>query len=262
MVIAGFWFTVGAIINCAAQDLAMLYIGRILLGFGVGFANQSVRVIHCLSVLCFCSVSMSLCHSRCCSYVICTVGLLHPSPVTCICHVPSCCCFKSLPADIRGRVLSLTQLAVQYLDGQRLNVANKLCMQQVPLYLSEISPPRWRGTLNLLFQCFCIFGILAAACINYGTVRTYWGWRLSLGLAAVPAVILGLGALTLPDSPNSLIFRGKVEEGRKVLEGYRGGWFMSSFLLFCFSTVVLSCLMHVEAVMMLIFDTFVDCCLQ
>ena len=42
MVIAGFWFTVGAVINCAAQDLGMLYVGRILLGFGVGFANQSV----------------------------------------------------------------------------------------------------------------------------------------------------------------------------------------------------------------------------
>lgn len=42
MVIAGFWFTVGAIINCAAQDLVMLYVGRVLLGFGVGFANQSV----------------------------------------------------------------------------------------------------------------------------------------------------------------------------------------------------------------------------
>lgn len=94
---------------------------------------------------------------------------------------------------------------------------------QVPLYLSEIAPPRWRGTLNLLFQCFTIFGILAAACINYGTVRSHWGWRLSLGLAAVPAMILGLGALLLPDSPNSLVFRGKVEQGRKVLEGYRGG---------------------------------------
>ena len=92
----------------------------------------------------------------------------------------------------------------------------------MPLYLSEIAPPRWRGTLNLLFQCFCIFGILAAACINYGTVRTHWGWRLSLGLAAVPAVVLGVGALFLPDSPNSLVFRGKVEQARKVLEGYRG----------------------------------------
>lgn len=44
MVIAGFWFTVGAAINAGARDLAMLYIGRVLLGFGVGFANQSVSL--------------------------------------------------------------------------------------------------------------------------------------------------------------------------------------------------------------------------
>ena len=44
MVIAGAWFFIGAVINAAAQDLAMLYIGRIFLGFGVGFANQSVRL--------------------------------------------------------------------------------------------------------------------------------------------------------------------------------------------------------------------------
>lgn len=42
MVIAGAWFFIGAVINAAAQDLAMLYLGRIFLGFGVGFANQSV----------------------------------------------------------------------------------------------------------------------------------------------------------------------------------------------------------------------------
>ena len=44
MVIAGAWFFIGAVINAAAQDLPMLYIGRIFLGFGVGFANQSVRL--------------------------------------------------------------------------------------------------------------------------------------------------------------------------------------------------------------------------
>lgn len=40
MLIAGFFFVVGVILNAAAQDLAMLIIGRILLGCGVGFANQ------------------------------------------------------------------------------------------------------------------------------------------------------------------------------------------------------------------------------
>ena len=58
MVIAGFFFTVGAAINAGAQDLAMLYVGRVLLGFGVGFANQSVShpvYVHLVSQNCLVS---------------------------------------------------------------------------------------------------------------------------------------------------------------------------------------------------------------
>lgn len=44
MLIAGVFFIFGTIFNAAAQNLAMLIIGRILLGCGVGFANQ-VRLI-------------------------------------------------------------------------------------------------------------------------------------------------------------------------------------------------------------------------
>ena len=40
MLIAGIFFIIGTILNAAAQDLAMLIIGRIMLGCGVGFANQ------------------------------------------------------------------------------------------------------------------------------------------------------------------------------------------------------------------------------
>lgn len=40
MLIAGVFFNIGVVLNAAAQDLAMLIIGRILLGCGVGFANQ------------------------------------------------------------------------------------------------------------------------------------------------------------------------------------------------------------------------------
>lgn len=42
MLIAGCFFILGVILNAAAQDLAMLIIGRILLGCGVGFANQVI----------------------------------------------------------------------------------------------------------------------------------------------------------------------------------------------------------------------------
>ena len=48
------------------------------------------------------------------------------------------------------------------------------------------------------------------------------GWRLSLGLAAVPAALLSLGGLLLPESPNSLIERGHDSHGRKILTKLRG----------------------------------------
>lgn len=40
MVLGGCTFLIGAAVNGAAQDVAMLIIGRVLLGFGVGFTNQ------------------------------------------------------------------------------------------------------------------------------------------------------------------------------------------------------------------------------
>ena len=39
------------------------------------------------------------------------------------------------------------------------------------------------------------------------------GWRTSLALAAVPALILTFGAIILPETPNSLCERGKVGGG-------------------------------------------------
>ena len=42
------------------------------------------------------------------------------------------------------------------------------------------------------------------------------GWRLSVGLAIVPALILFLGSLLLPDTPNSLAHRGHTKKARQV----------------------------------------------
>nr|CAD1823249.1 unnamed protein product [Ananas comosus var. bracteatus] len=131
----GITFLVGAVINGAAETVFMLILGRILLGIGVGFANQSV-----------------------------------------------------------------------------------------PLYLSEMAPPKLRGMLNIGFQLMITIGILAANLINYATAKIAggWGWRVSLGLAAVPAVVIALGALLLPDTPNSLIERGHAEQARSMLSKIRG----------------------------------------
>lgn len=53
-------------------------------------------------------------------------------------------------------------------------------------------------------------------------IKGGWGWRLSLGLAGIPALLLTVGALLVVDTPNSLIERGRLEEGKAVLRKIRG----------------------------------------
>lgn len=78
--------------------------------------------------------------------------------------------------------------------------------------------------LNIGFQLMITIGIFASNLINYGTssIKASWGWRVSLGLAAVPAIIITIGALVLPDTPNSLIERGHDEEAKEMLRKIRG----------------------------------------
>lgn len=95
--------------------------------------------------------------------------------------------------------------------------------QAVPLYLSEMSPARIRGAVNQLFQFTTCFGILVANMVNYGTDRVHPnGWRISLGLAAVPAILMLIGGLLCPETPNSLVEQGRLQEARRVLERIRG----------------------------------------
>ncbi|XP_052174213.1 hexose carrier protein HEX6-like [Diospyros lotus] len=91
--------------------------------------------------------------------------------------------------------------------------------QSVPLYLSEMAPPRYRGAINNGFQFSVGIGALIANLINYGTekIKAGWGWRISLAMAALPASILTLGALFLPETPNSLIQLSKDREKAKLM---------------------------------------------
>ncbi|GAB4823874.1 hypothetical protein N2152v2_010920 [Parachlorella kessleri] len=133
MGIGGIFFIAGGLVNAFAQDIAMLIVGRVLLGFGVGLGSQVV-----------------------------------------------------------------------------------------PQYLSEVAPFSHRGMLNIGYQLFVTIGILIAGLVNYGVRNWDNGWRLSLGLAAVPGLILLLGAIVLPESPNFLVEKGRTDQGRRILEKLRG----------------------------------------
>ncbi|KAG5006615.1 hypothetical protein JHK82_024557 [Glycine max] len=86
--------------------------------------------------------------------------------------------------------------------------------QAIPLYLSKMAPTHLRGGLNMMFQVATTFGIFTANMINFGTQKIKpWCWRLSLGLAAVPVLLMTTGGIFLPNTPNSLIERGLMEKG-------------------------------------------------
>ncbi len=66
-------------------------------------------------------------------------------------------------------------------------------------------------------QIILTLGIVVAQAINLGTQHIAgYGWRISLACAGIPAIVLTLGGLLLPDTPNSLIDRGREDEGKQV----------------------------------------------
>ncbi|XP_008440694.2 probable polyol transporter 6 [Cucumis melo] len=88
-----------------------------------------------------------------------------------------------------------------------------------PVYAAEISAPSSRGMLTSLPE-FCIsFGILTGYVSNYcfGKMGAKIGWRLMLGVAAIPSLCLALGVLRMPESPRWLVLQGRLKDAREVL---------------------------------------------
>ena len=89
-----------------------------------------------------------------------------------------------------------------------------------PLYISEISPPAYRGRLAGMFQFNIVFGIVIAYLSNAlfaGIGENAWRWMI--GVAAVPSVLYTLMCFGIPESPRWLIVRkGDREAGLKVLK--------------------------------------------
>ncbi|MEH3140083.1 MAG: sugar porter family MFS transporter [Mycobacterium kyogaense] len=97
-----------------------------------------------------------------------------------------------------------------------------------PAYIAETSPPGIRGRLGSLQQLAIVSGIFASFAINYllqwlagGPNEPLWlgldAWRWMFLAMAVPAVVYGLLAFTIPESPRYLVASHKIPEARRVL---------------------------------------------
>jgi sugar porter (SP) family MFS transporter len=91
----------------------------------------------------------------------------------------------------------------------------------VPLYLSEIAPTEVRGAITSLNQMMIVCGILAAFIVN-AILASSGDWRLMLGLAAVPSMVLLVGMFFMPETPRYLVHTGEEETAHKVLQELPG----------------------------------------
>jgi sugar porter (SP) family MFS transporter len=90
----------------------------------------------------------------------------------------------------------------------------------VPLYLSEIAPTEIRGAVTSLNQMMIVTGILLAFIVN-AIFASSGDWRIMLGLAAVPSIILLIGTAFVPETPRFLVRRGREKKAREVFDEVR-----------------------------------------
>ena len=94
----------------------------------------------------------------------------------------------------------------------------------VPVFIAEMAGPSRRARLVSQNELMIVSGQLIAYVLN--ALLAYFShsphvWRYMLAIAAVPAVLLGVGMLFVPASPRWLASKDRMDEARAVLEQIR-----------------------------------------
>lgn len=90
--------------------------------------------------------------------------------------------------------------------------------------MSEFAPARLRGRLMGLTLVAFYVGFMVAFIVGYAlTTTTSVDWRIILGSSTLPAVVLFLARIGLPESPRWLWNKGRHGEARAVADKYMEG---------------------------------------
>lgn len=90
-----------------------------------------------------------------------------------------------------------------------------------PLYIAEVAPVDMRGKLVTLNQLAITLGIFFSYIINYAFIQIDGSWRFMFAIGIIPAVLLAIGMLLLPESPRWLVKKNRIEKAIRILQKLR-----------------------------------------
>ena len=116
-------------------------------------------------------------------------------------------------------------LAYRTAAGMAIGMASMLA----PMYIAEVAPPSRRGMLVTFQQIAIVVGITLVYFVNAGIQaghsRAYLmttAWRHMLASAAIPATLLVVAMLFVPETPRYLVLKDRDEEALSLLKGLVG----------------------------------------
>ncbi|KAJ5728434.1 hypothetical protein N7493_004764 [Penicillium malachiteum] len=164
-----------------------------------------------------------------------------------------------LTVDLFGRRRTIQMGALTCLIGATIQAAaQKLAMilvgrilagwgvgimsMAIPVYQAEFAHPRSRGLIVGLTQQMIGVGSLISTWVGYGSLHapstSEFQWRFPLAVQVIPAVILIIGMIFVPESPRHLIEKNEFTEAMRVLrklhyDGSNDDWIETEYRSIC-----------------------------
>ncbi|KAK3021748.1 hypothetical protein RJ639_045691 [Escallonia herrerae] len=124
-----------------------------------------------------------------------------------------------LGALISAQAHSLDELLLgRFLVGLGIGVTTVL----VPIYISEVAPTKYRGSLGTLCQIGTCLGIIASLFLGIPSESDPHWWRMILYIASIPGFVVTIGMQFAVESPRWLCKAGRVDDARKVVHDLWG----------------------------------------
>lgn len=121
-------------------------------------------------------------------------------------------------AFVFGTLISMFAFNVDSLILGRLIIGFAIGVSSytTPLFISEMSPAKYRGSMVLLNAITITGGEAIAFLVDYALAPSQaWRWMFAAGI--LPAILLFIGMLFLPETPRWMVLKGFISRAQQIL---------------------------------------------